>query len=58
MNKINNADHALRGGSWNYDAYYTCCADRTNDYPRARSHVIGFRCVIKNKRENNETKEN
>lgn len=42
--------YVLRGGSWDYDAHYTRCAIRDDDYPDYSNSLIGFRCVIKNKR--------
>jgi formylglycine-generating enzyme required for sulfatase activity len=35
----------MRGGGWNYDAYYSRCANRHKNGPNLANYYLGFRCV-------------
>lgn len=36
----------IRGGCWDYDAYFARCAMRGNNFPDRSNDLIGFRCVL------------
>jgi formylglycine-generating enzyme required for sulfatase activity len=43
---VSGSSRVIRGGSWDYYAYYCRSAQRYNYYPTLRSRYIGFRVVL------------
>jgi len=44
---LDSAGHALRGGTWNYDAKYARCASRLQNARGDRSALVGFRFSLR-----------